>query len=152
MNSLHKFKKTVHWDKSVSFGSHQIIFNSFIRGALIVVWLYFPFGSRFYRGRNLLADNIIFANKGHFYSSRFFPWLLRHLLFVFLKQTVFPNFWHDLPTRRQVNKMDSHARSVKTECFVTGLHISGNLNSESLGLDSRVSGSSGMSFCTILEK
>ena len=38
------------------------------------------------------------------------------------------------------------------KCFVTGLHISGNLNSENLGLDSTVSGSSGMSFCTILEK
>ena len=29
--------------------------------------------------------------------------------------------------------MDAHARSVKTECFVTGLHISGNLNVQGSG-------------------
>ena len=134
----------------------------FIRGAFIVVWLYFPFRSRFCGGRNLLADNIVFTNKGDFYRSRFFPFLLRYLQFLSSSKTFllfdavfrlfFPNFWHDLRTRRPVNKMDAHARSVKTECFVTGLRISGNFNSHDLGLDSRVSGSSGMSFYTILEK
>ena len=45
---------------------------------------------------------------------------------------------------QQVNKIDSYSRSVKIKCLVTGLHITGNLNSKDLGLDSRVSGSGGM--------
>ena len=34
-----------------------MIFNTFIRGAFIVVWLYFPFGSRFCEGQNLVVSS-----------------------------------------------------------------------------------------------
>lgn len=85
VNSLHKFKKTVHWDKSASFGRRQIIVKSSwpfeelssslgcifrlkadSAGAEFARWQH-----RFHQQRSLLQ-----------YSSRFFPSLLRYLLFM----------------------------------------------------------------------
>ena len=85
VNSLHKFKKTVHWDKSASFGRRQIIVKSSwpfeelssslgcifrlkadSAGAEFARWQH-----RFHQQRSLLQ-----------YSSRFFPSLLRYLLFL----------------------------------------------------------------------
>ena len=126
-----------------------MIFNTFIRGAFIVVWLHFPFGSKFCEGKNLLADNIIFTRTSTarvsfllFCATSCFWFPLKPFFLFnaqFLKTGCFlPNFWHDLRTRRQVNKMDAHARSVKIECFVTVLHIGGNFNLKTQGSQDRV--------------
>ena len=62
------------------------------------------------------------------------------------------NFWHDLSTRRQVNKTDARARSSKAEYFVARLLVSGNIDLEDLGLDLGASGSFGIKYYIILAK